>query len=265
MNMIKRELKAGLKPFIFWTLGLAVLMFAGVMKFTGAETGGAGLEELFKSIPKIVQAVFGMVGVDIMTFGGYYAVLAQYGLIITALYAVFLGNGAVSRESVDQTYEFVFTKPRTRSNILLHKLAVNGIYLVVYCVLSFLFSLSAATTLHLKEDVSGTIALYSVDALLVGLVFFGISAMFAASLEHTEHGARAGNILVLVTFAVGVVYDMMDHGEAVRFFTPFKYFIPTEMLENNLNPLFSVLCVVLSAAALVIAFRAFEKRDLKAV
>ncbi len=36
MNILIKELKAGLKPFIFWNIGLFVMSFAGMAKYTGS-------------------------------------------------------------------------------------------------------------------------------------------------------------------------------------------------------------------------------------
>jgi hypothetical protein len=101
MNILKRELRDGLKPFIFWTIGLFVLVFAGMTKYMGIETSGSSLNELIDKFPRVVLAFMGMVGVDINTFGGYYAILVYYALICAVIYAIHLGSNAVSRETVD--------------------------------------------------------------------------------------------------------------------------------------------------------------------
>ncbi len=264
MNILKRELKAGLKPFLFWTLGLFVLIFAGIMKSTGFAAEGGGLTSLMDAFPKIVLAMMGMSGVDVGTFGGFYAVLAQYAMLLTTVYAVHLGNSAVSRESVDKTYEFVFTKPRTRSYILAQKLISGGIYLTIFCVMNFLLSVIAAKQMNLGTGMETQFFLFAVAAWLMGLMFFTLGALCAAVFETPEHGAKAGNIAVLIAYAMGVVYDILENGGVVRIFSPLRYFIPAELLDGRLNPLFAALCVLIAAVALWRAFCAFEKRDLKA-
>ena len=265
MNIVKRELKAGLKPFLFWTLGLFVLIFAGIMKSTGFAAEGGGMVSILDAFPRFVLAMMGMAGVDVGTFGGFYAVLAQYTMILTAVFAVHLGNSAVSREAVDKTYEFVFTKPRTRSFILARKLMAGGTYLTVFCILNFLLSVIAAKQMNLGADMGTRFLLFAAAAWLVGLVFFALGAVFAAVCENSERGAKAGNTAVLAAYAMGVVYDMLENGGVVRVFSPLKYFVAGELLDGRLNPLFIALCVLITAIALWVAFRAFEKRDLKAV
>lgn len=264
MNILLRELKAGRKAFLFWSLGLFVLVFMGVVKSTGVTADGGGLAALLDSFPRVVLAVFGMAGADIGTFGGFYTVLAQYALVLVAIYAVHLGNSAVSREAVDKTYEFVFTKPRSRSFILAQKLLCALVYLVLYCALYFVFSAAATATLGLAEHQTALFLRVAGATLLTGVLFFAFGALFAAAAHNTETGARLGNALVLATFAAGVGYDLSDAGSPLRWFSPFRYFTTAELLSGKLNPVFMVLCLLVAAVAVGGAFCQFEKRDLAA-
>lgn len=265
MNIFRRELKAGRKAFLFWGLGLFVLVFAGVIKSTGSTADGESLAVLVRSFPRIVLAVFGMLDVDIGTFSGFYAVLGQYVVLLTAVYAMHLGSSAVSMEAVDKTYEFVFTKPRTRSYILRQKLLSGLLYLALYCGLNVLISVLAASTLDLGESHAGLFAMYSLASLLVGTVFFALGAMLSASARATEAGARMGNYAVLIAFCIGVMCDMLEGSGALRLLSPFRYFSTTDLLALRLDARYIALCFGLGAVAMAVAFLRFEKRDLSAV
>ena len=69
MNLFRRELRTGLKPFLFWMIGLFVLCFAGIIKFESYTASGS-MEELIAAFPRVVLAVMGVVGVDIGTLEG---------------------------------------------------------------------------------------------------------------------------------------------------------------------------------------------------
>lgn len=265
MHLIAKEFKSGLKPFLFWTLGLFVLIFAGIVKSMGAMAEGQFMTELIGRFPRIVIAVMGMLNVDISSFGGYYAVLMQYIFVLAAVYASHLGSSAVSRESIDRTYEFLFTKPRSRSFILAHKMLAAMAFLTAFSSLNFVFSLLAVKQLTLQGDYSGVFARFSLAIWLVGIVFFSLSAMFAASFRAAEHGARAGNLAVLGAYAIAVGYDLVEQPGLLRLVTPFRYFLQTELITGAVSPLYAGLCLLLSAALLAVAFARFERRDLGAL
>jgi len=265
MNLFKKELKSSLKPFLFWTLGLFVFVFAGIVKSSAAMSDGQFMTELISKFPRIVVAVMGMANVDISQFGGFYAVLMQYIFVLTAVYAAHLGSRAVSRESVDKTYEFLFTKPRTRSFILAWKLLAALVFLTAYACLNLVFSMLAVKQLSLAGDYTALFMRFSLTLWFVGLVFFTLAAMLAAVFRVAEHGARAGNLAVVGTYALAVVYDLLDRPGILRVFTPFRYFLNTEVVEGTVSPLYLLLCVALSIVFLLVAFRRFDRRDLGAL
>lgn len=267
MNILKRELRAGFKPFLFWALGLFALIFAGITKYTGIGSGGGSVNiaELLGKFPKVVLAVMGMAGVDISTLGGYYFVLAYYLLICAAIYAVYLGSNAVSRETFDKTYEFLFTKPRSRSFILWMKLLAAWIFLAVFCILIYFFSISAIAALGFSENLHVPIFLFSISVFLVGSVFFTLSAFFSAAARQAEKGTLYGNCCFLFAFVLGIIYDMLENGGALKFLSPLKYFNPADLLQKDLDPLFAAICIVLTAIFLRGALERFRRKDLTAV
>lgn len=265
MNLFRKELKSGLKPFLFWTFGLFVLIFAGIVKSSAAMADGAFMTELLGKFPRIVIAVMGMANIDIAQFRGFYAVLMQYIFVLTAVYATHLGNNAVSRESVDRTYEFLFTKPRSRSFILSRKLLVALVFLTTFSALNFVFSIAAVQQLSIEWNDMGMFAVFSLAMWIVGIVFFTMAAMFSASFHSAERGAKAGNIAVLGAYAVAVVYDLLEKPGLLRLLSPFRFFLNTELIDSSVNPFYAALCAALCVAFLLVTFTRFERRDLGAL
>jgi ABC-2 type transport system permease protein len=266
MNILKYELKSNLKVFFFWTLGLFFLMFAGMTKFTGISAdNGTNMSELFDQFPRVVLAVFGMVGLDITTIGGYYSILVYYVLICIAVYGMSLGINAVNRESIDKTHEFLYTKPRTRRSILEMKLLAACIYLIAFTALSYLFSISAISTLKFENTINKPIILFTITVLITGLLFCAIGTFIATVTKKIEKGALYGNLFFLASFLFSVIYDMFENGGLLKFLAPFKYFNPNDLLEGNLDIVFVLLCIVCTILLAISSFILFEKKDLNAV
>lgn len=264
MNIQKREWKAGLRSFLFWTLGLVVLILGGVIKSTGLAAGGESIAQLTRQFPRIVLAVLGMADVDISTFAGFYAVLAQYTILLTAVFAVSLGCGCVCRESVDKTYEFVFTKPRTRSFILAQKILVGISYLALYCVMIPLLSLLGVAILGRNEGDGSLFFRFGAAAFLVGLVFFSLGALFSSLARNTENGAKFGNGSVFGFYFLGVLYTMLEHPGALRLLTPFQFFPSADLIGGNFSALYAGIFLAVFALCMAGTFIRFEKRDLGA-
>ncbi len=264
MNLLKRELWAGLKPFILWSIGLFVLVFAGMVKFTGVSAGGESVGGIVAQLPRIVQAVMGIVGINIETLSGYYAILSYFAMLCASIYAIYLGSNAVNREAIDKTYEFVFTKPRTRGYILLMKLNAGFTYLFAFSLLNLILSVLAVAALGLEENINGQILLFVLSVFIVSLFFFMLSAMLSAVFKRSEKGVLAANLCFFGTFIIGIIYDMLEDGGVIRILSPFKYFIPQDIIDGRMDIIYIVILIISSVVLCYFTFRVFDRKDLNA-
>jgi len=263
VNVFIHDLRFGLRSFLVWSMVLFVFVFAGMVKYTGVEAGGTdAINALIDSFPKIVLAVLGFSGFDMSGIEGFYAILEVYVTVIAALYAVHLGQVALSGERVDRTYEFLLTKPRSRSSVLGAKVLAGLVFLTAFSLLNFAFSQAGYAQLGLSTDMDGVFAVFSVALFVVSLAFFGLGTMFSALFRSPEVGARAGNLSVLVFYMIGIVCSSMDDQTILRYLTPFKFFDPRSLMDQTIEVFPVMLCLVVSAASLTIAFVLFGRQDL---
>ncbi len=261
MNILKKELWAGLKPFVLWMIGMFVLCYAGIIKYDSFTTSGS-MMELLNSFPRVVLAVMGAVGVDIGTLAGYTALLFYYVLICAVIYAVHLGSSAITRETVDKTYEFIFTKPRSRTSILLMKLASAYLFLLLFCVFNGLFAMIAVGYLKSAENISGQIWFCSLTVFLIGALFIALAAFFASAAKQPEKGALYGNLAFLYAFILGIAYNMLESPGILRVITPFSYFTAADMVAEKLDLVYTVITFAMTGGLLFGTIRKFEGKDL---
>lgn len=261
MNIFRREMRAGRKVFFFWMIGMLVLCFEVVTELSSYSSGGA-MEELLAEFPRVVLAVMGIAGVDIATPAGYVTALFYYVLICQVVYAVILGAGVVSRELIDRTHEFLFTKPRARGRILAAKCAAAGAYLALFSLMSAAFAYAAARTVDGGESAADVIPACALAVFLIGLLFLALAAFLAAVVRKPEKGALSGKIAFLAAFVLGTVYNMLEHPGALRFFSPLSYLASSDLAAARVDPRYALLALGLTALFLLGAFRRFARRDL---
>lgn len=259
--MLRRELKTGRRAFLLWTFGLFFIVVAGLTKFTGFA-GNTEVLKIFDDFPKIVLAVFGMVGVDVSTLPGFYAILAFYSIICAVIYGISLGANAVNRESIDKTYEFIFTKPRSRFYVINIKLLGGIIYLTAFCLLNLLFSFAATALQGIENTISEQMVLFSVAMWLISFLFFMLCVFLSALINKPEKGAQAANAVFLLSFLIGMAYDILENAAFLRYFAPLKYFSYGEVLSGTLNTKFIIICLVASFIFYTAASLIFSKKDL---
>lgn len=261
MNILKREIRAGRKAFLFWMIGMFLLCYVGIIKYE-SYSGSGSMMALLDSFPRVALAVMGAVGVDIGTLPGYTALLFYYVLVCAVIYAVHLGSAALTRESVDKTYEFVFVKPCSRARVLGLKLAAAYIYLTLFCAFNGLFAILAVNAMNAPEDVTALTWFCTLTTFLISALFVALSAFLSAMAKKPEKGTLYGNLAFLYAFILGVVYNMLENPGALKLISPFNYFLPADQVARRLDAALAALTLALTCALLFGAFARFKRRDL---
>lgn len=263
MNIIKKELKTGLKPFIFWAIGLFFLVFAGIIKFTGISGAeGDSVKALFDKFPKIILALFGMTGLDATAIDGYYGILVFYALICGMIYGISLGSNIINREVIDKTFEFIFTKPRNRSYIVNMKLASAIIYLLAFSFLNYIFSILAIRTLNLEKNIDNEILLFSIVIFLISILYCFIGMFISTIIKNYEKSNLYGNLFFFGTFILSIIYDLLENGSIIRIFTPFKYFLPVDIVAGKFEVVPLILSIIISFILYITSIKFFERKEL---
>lgn len=129
--MILREIKIRWKSLLFWAIGFAFMIIGGMTKFDTFSAGGSqDLNQFIQSMPRIMRIIYGMEGIDISTFTGYFGLLLLYVLIMASIHGAFLGASLIHQEFKDRTADFLFVKPMSRDHILLRKLG-SGLVMIL--------------------------------------------------------------------------------------------------------------------------------------
>jgi len=266
MNILKQELKSNWKPFLIWVMGIAFLIIGGMVKFNAVRGSGEGMfSGMMEQIPKPVLVIFGMSEGNIETLGGYYSVLEYYVMIVASCYAVALGCGSVLRESIDKTYEFLYTKPCGRTHILVMKMSAGFIFLTLLCLLNTCFSLLAPEIYGIHNSITKPIFLFSLSIWLVAVLFFVVSAFLAVAVKKVNLATQLGYGAVLLSYVFALLFDIDEKFNAMRFLTPFKYFRVEELLAGVFPYGFAAAIIIMVMLAFSGTLLLFQKKDLIAI
>ena len=230
MNIIRYELKSKIKLFTFWMLGLFAMIVMGMYKYDAFTGSDASLSDLMDSFPRIVKVIFGISELDIATLIGYYAILFLYLIIMIAIFAINLGVDSTAREINDQTADFIFSKPLSRSEILVRKYMAGIFYICLFSIFSYFFTLIGLSGIVISDNESRSIILFNIVLLMIGLIYYAIGALIGV-LNHRRAGAM-GIAIFLITFIAYIIYDLTGWF-LLRIISPIKYFHLPEVVTNQ--------------------------------
>jgi ABC-2 type transport system permease protein len=262
MNIYLHEMRSNLKSLVFWCLGIAAVIAGGMGKYAGMAESGQSVAVFVKSMPRIVLALLGMNGIDLGTAAGFYAVLYLYILVMSSVHAGTLGARIISREETDKTMEFLFTKPVSRVSIISSKISAAFTCALILNCFSLAVSLIMLNAVKGK-GLAGNLCVMSFWLLVVQLVFIFLGTALASIGKKPSASESRASLIVLAAYMFYVLSDLDDSLEFLKFFTPFKYFKPGEILTGGRPELiFAVIAILAAGCFAVLTYVYFPKRDL---
>ena len=266
MNVYLRELRSDCRGFAVWAAVLAFFVVVGTYKFTGMQgVAGDQAMQLLESFPRPVLAMFGLASTNAMEFGGFFAMIEFYAVIIVSAYALLLGVSTVSREISDGTGEFLYTMPVSRGRVLAEKLGAALTLVVGAVAVNAASAAGAAAALGSAVegiDVAPIVLAGSGWVALTGLFFLALGAALSASLPDARLASRVGMSALVLAYAASVALDLLgDDAGWVRVLSPIRYINMNDVASGVVTIGGAAAIVVLAALLLAVAFRAFSRRD----
>ena len=218
--MIKREITTRIKSLVFWALGFAFMIIGGMTKFDAFGTiNGNQLNQFVQSLPRLMRALYGMDGIDISSFTGYFGLLLLYVLIMVAVHGAFLGTSLIHLEFKERTADFLFVKPVTRDNLLLRKLA--GGLIVIF----ILEGIIAACCYYVFRS-SGQLDLLPktiVATVLTHIFFFALGFFLTIVMPKSKQGQQVSLIIVLLCY-LSITMSQLYNQEWILNFNPIGWY-----------------------------------------
>ena len=263
MNISKKEFKSYFKPFCIYGVISILFIVMGMTKYVGfSGTNSESMSSLLEGFPKVFLAMFGMVGVDVDSLSGYYMVLQFYIFIMIALFAVNLAMKVVNEESQDKTFEFIFTKPVSRSFVLTNKIIPAVFYLMLIALINSLFSKFALNMIDVDNTINEVIANSSIYMFLISLVYFSGVLLICSVCKSVRLSTKISYLFFVLTYIGAFIYQTLDDVRVVKFFTPLQYFTATEVINNDIDSIFIIISIVITIVCVGCSYMFFSKKDI---
>lgn len=262
MNIIKHELKANVIALILWVVALCTIIFLVSFEFEVFQ-GNETIQEFMDS-PVFAQfyGALGAGNVSIMTPEGFLSILSIYIYLPLSIHAGLLGSGIISKEEKNKTAEYLFTLPVSRTDVLLSKFLVGFIYIVLANVIV----VGSATIIFSRFETSDTYYQFlrnlSIGVFVTQFIFYSIGIGLASVLKDYKRSGAITVGLLLGTYMLSVLSNMVEQANFLRFFSPFRYFAASEMIENEFSFIYILISFIIIASGIVSLFYFYRKRDL---
>jgi ABC-2 type transport system permease protein len=265
-DVLRRELADHRGSLLGCTVGGILLACLYIFFYPSIRSGGAGIEQLLKSLPKGFQAAFIGAGVDYLSPAGYLGT-ELFSIIVPALLlvmGVLAGARALAGEEENGTIDLLLSTPIRRSRLALEK--VTGALLPLYVVAAALWALIAllGPSQGLSVDL-GRLAVGLLAVALLGTGFGMLAFLVSSTTGSVGLGAGIAAALAVAMYALSILGALVP---ALTGFTnavsPFHWDGGSGVLANGVPTSGLVLLVVCPIVLLSLAVLAYQRRDLTA-
>jgi len=262
LSIIKKEFKLSSKSLFLWSLVLVLTATMGALEYPLVYENTDMVMSGINAIPRIVQIMFGVDGLDFSTDLDYYISMYYYYTLITFLFAANQGYNIIKKEEKYKTSEFLFTKPVSRKTIILSKIIVGLTNVFILATVTALTSLLILLPLIDATDLSKTILVTTTGMFFAQIIFFSVGVLSAAISRKNMYGQILTYGFLLLSYTLSIVIQYFQRIDFLNFLTPFQYFPINEVSHSGLSIIYIVLSLGLSIALLLVAIKKYKTKDL---
>ncbi len=234
MNVYKFELKRLKKSILVWGLSVPGFLLFYLAFFPAMTSSGDAFSDLMQSMDPKFLAAFGIIPeLPIGEILGYFNLTIGLILVPLAIQASNYGFHILSVEERELTADFLFTKPISRTKIIVSKFLSALTSLIIVDLILTAFTVIALTAFKGDEVVE----LKNVLILLLSVPFFQLTFMsigmvISVSVKKVSSVLSYSMALAFGTYVVSSFGSILS-SDAIKYITPFSHFDSAYVLING--------------------------------
>ncbi len=262
--MFSREMKINLKSFIIW-LSILLVLFLVVFLIYPSIVSNQNMDMLDKMMQMFPEELLTAFNMDISTIDSAYGWLKSEGfvfvLLIIGCYSAILGSNILLKEESDKTIEYLNSLPVTRNKIVFSKMLSGLIYIVlmVLCVGIFNFiGLTLSGNFNVKQYL-----LLSITPLFSSFVIYFLCLYISTFTHKTKKMIGISLGIVFLSYILQTLSNLSSNIEFLKYFSAFTLAdIRNVIINNSINIVMILICVVVSIMFLILALVNYNKKEL---
>ncbi|MFI8686999.1 ABC transporter permease subunit [Rossellomorea sp. NPDC077527] len=260
MNIFLYELRAYRKSTLIWTMVLIGLVMLFLSMFPSISKEIDEFQKLLEGFPEGVRKALGIQVETIGSLNGYYSYIFLYISLCGAIQAMNLGISISSKEMREKTADFLLTKPVTRTKILSSKVLAALASLLMTNIAYGISAIIVANVVKVEEFSLNVFFLISLTLLFTQVIMFAVGMIIAVIFSRVKSVIALSLAVVFAFFFIGMVAATEETG---RYFTPFKYFDYTYIMNHHRYEWsFVIVAILLTAGSLIASFIIYNKKDI---
>lgn len=262
MNVYLHELKISKKFVIIWLLVKLTLASIMIFMYLSIRDEIDLFTQLLDNFPESLKLAY---GINIDTFGstmGYYSsFVLTFILLCSSIEGMIFGMSILSKEIIERTSDFLYSKPISRIKIITSKLFAAKTLIIISNILFIIgiyicLSIVSTTNIDMK-----TFILIALIPLLLQIIFFSIGIVISSIFI---------KIKAITTISMGLIFGLYMFStfgdKDLRILMPFKYFDSSYILINKEYEIkYVITTLIIAIISIALTYLINNKKDIPSV
>jgi ABC-2 type transport system permease protein len=264
-NLFLMEIRRNATSLIIWTTVITLLISVTMSFYSTFMENQSKIAGMLTIIPKGALQFKGISNFnDLLSVLGFYSANnVIYMMVLGSIFAIVLSSNILLKEEYDKTAEYLLTRPVTRSEIFVSKLAV--VYLNVF-LLNFITALAGFICMELvKKGVFsiGAFLILSLYTLLLNILFASAGLFLSTLIKRAKPITTFSIGIVLICYFIFTLSKITESASKIGYLSPFRF-----ARVDAINPDYSLdfwhLAYFLGISFLLtgISYRIYLKKDI---
>jgi ABC-2 type transport system permease protein len=264
-NLFLKELRRNALSLIIWMIVITLFISVTMAVYPTFLENQSKILGMMSLLPSELLQFKGISNfTDILSVLGFYAVNnIIYMMVLGSIYSIVLSSGILLREEYNKTAEYLLTRPLTRSEIFVSKLAVLSINVFL---LNLITSLAGFISLELVKNGPFSIRAFwilSLYTLLLNILFGAIGLFLSTLVKRAKPITTFCIGLVLIFYFILTLSKITEGISKIGYLSPFRY-----ADTNATDPAYTInfwhllYFIGISLLLIRLAYRLYKRKDI---
>lgn len=260
MRLFAFEMKSAWKSLLVWNVCIVGFMVFAMSMFPSFSDMGSSLDEMMAGFsPEMVKA-FRFDVIDFTNPMDYICYMFQYFLVAMGSLAILTGGNIISKEESDQTIDFLYAQPVTRTYIAVSKIAAAFAQMIVTAILFFVGTWGILEIVTDDYDFKGLVIL-CVGIVLFMMLFTSIGFVLGHFIVKPGRRLPFALGIVFVLFFLDIMGKISEDVEVMKHLTPYHWYDGIELLENGFSPVYLAVTIGIIVVGMGLTGLLYTRKD----
>lgn len=260
-TMIKNELRQSRKQLMLWLGILLILVGFCYYEYLSLKDSLEEVSQMLHTLPTLFTVMFGVKG-DLNTALGWYSVIYFWTSIPAVVYALNLGVSCVEKELRHGTYEYLFTKPVRRAEIVVSKIIASMVDILLFAVFSGIcnYLMIILPTGGLKQP--NAVFTTTAGLFFTQLILFSTGLFIASIVKKQKSAIQIAALLLLVFYGISVTAAYTKI-RLLDVMSPLRYFDVYEVALGGMQSLHIMTAGFIIAFCIAVSIYQWKNREIQ--